>query len=195
MKSIGKIFLTGLTAVVPVILTLYFIYWLIITAEAVLGSLFQNMLPNGWYQPGMGVVAGLLIVFLIGAMMHAWVVRKLYGWAEDLLYRIPLIRSVYGSIRELFNLLSHSHDQTLHQTVILTLGEMRVIGFITRQNPSDLLPEIEVDNHVIVYLPMSYNIAGYMVVVPRTAIQVIDMSAEEALRFILTAGVAGKGRN
>jgi uncharacterized membrane protein len=195
VKSIGKIFLTGLTAVVPVILTLYLIYWLIITAETVLGSLFQNILPNGWYQPGMGVVAGLLIVFLIGVMMHAWVVQKLYGWAEGLLYRIPLIRSVYGSIRELFNLFSHSHEQALHQTVILTLGKMRVIGFITRQNPSDLLPEIEADDHVIVYLPMSYNIAGYMVVVPRSAIQVINMSVEEALRFILTAGVAGKGHN
>lgn len=100
-------------------------------------------------------------------------------------------RSLYGSIRDLFNLFSKAQEQALHQTVVLTLGEMRVIGFVTRQDLDDLPPEIGARADVAVYLPMSYMIGGYLVVVPHTAIQPIDMSVEDALRFTLTAGITG----
>jgi uncharacterized membrane protein len=191
MKRIGTTFLTGLTAIVPVVVTLYLIYWLAATAETALGDLFRHLLPDGWYWPGMGLGAGLLLVFLIGLLMHAWLVQRLYGWAEGLLYRIPLIRSVYGSMRDLFNLFSQAREQALHQTVVLSWGEMRLIGFITRQDLSDLPAGIGAADDVIVLLPMSYNIGGYIVVVPRSAVQPIDMSVEDALRFTLTAGITG----
>jgi uncharacterized membrane protein len=191
MKWIGRAFLTGLAAIVPVVVTLYLIYWLAATAETALGDLFRHLLPDGWYWSGMGLGAGLLLVFLIGLLMHAWLVQRLYGWVEGLLYRIPLIRSVYGSLRDLFNLFSQAKGQALHQTVALSWGEMRLIGFITRQDLSDLPPGIGAADDVIVFIPMSYNIGGYIVVVPRSAVQPIDMSVEDALRFTLTAGITG----
>ena len=64
-------------------------------------------------------------------------------------------------------------------------------GFVTRQNLSDLPPEIGAEVDVAIYLPMSYMIGGYLVLVPSTAIQPIDMSVEDALRFTLTAGITG----
>ncbi len=103
-------------------MTLYLLYWLGTTAESVLGDPLRHALPQGWYRPGMGVTAGLLLVFLIGVLMRAWLVQSLYGWVERLLDRIPLIRSVYGSLRDLFDLFSHAREQALHQTVILTAG-------------------------------------------------------------------------
>ena len=189
MKWIARAFLAGLAAIVPVAATLYLIYWLAVTAETALGDTFRHLLPQGWYWPGMGLGAGLLLVFLIGLLMHAWLVQRLYGRAESLLYRIPLIRSVYGSMRDLFNLLSPAQEQGLHQTVVLSLGGIRLIGFITRQDMSDLPAGIGAADDVIVFLPMSYNIGGYIVVAPRSAVQPIDMSAEDALRFTLTAGI------
>ena len=191
MKWIGTTFLAGLAAIVPIAITLYLIYWLAVAAETVLGDPFRILLPQGWYRPGMGMGAGLLLVFLIGLLMRAWLVQRLYGWTEGLLYRIPLIRSVYGSLRDLFNLFSQTREQALHQTVVLSLGGMRLIGFITRQDMSDLPAGIGAADDVIVLLPMSYNIGGYIVVVPRSAVQPIDMSVEDALRFTLTAGITG----
>ncbi len=191
MKRIGRTFLTGLAAIVPVVVTLYLIYWLAVTAETALGDLFRHLLPTGWYWPGMGLGAGLLLVFLTGLLMHAWLVQRLYDRVESLLYRIPLIRSVYGSLRDLFNLLQQAREQALHQAVVLTWGEVRLIGFITRQELSDLPPEIGAADDVIVYLPMAYMIGGYMVVVPRSAVQPIKMSVEEVLRFTFTAGITG----
>lgn len=191
MKRIGRTFLTGLAAVVPVAVTLYLIYWLAVTSETALGNLFRHLLPEGWYWPGMGLGAGLLLVFLTGLLMHAWLVQRLYDRVEGLLYRIPLIRSVYGSMRDLFNLLQQAREQALHQAVVLTWGEVRLIGFITRQELSDLPPGIGAADDVIVYLPMAYMIGGYMVVVPRSAVQPIEMSVEEVLRFTFTAGITG----
>ncbi len=191
MRSIGKTFLTGLAAVVPVVVTLYLIFWMAATAESVLGGLFRALLPNGWYWPGMGLGAALALIFLVGMLMHAWLVQRAYGWLERLLYHIPLVRSVYGSIRDVFNLFSQAHEQTLHQTVVVSLGELRLIGFVTRRDLEDLPPEMGASGHVAVYLPMSYMIGGYLVVVPPSAIQPIDMSVEEALRFTLTAGITG----
>jgi uncharacterized membrane protein len=78
------------------------------------------------YGPG----AGLLLVFLTGILMHARLVRKLNSWAERLLYRIPLIRSVYGFIRDLFNLHSHDQEQAPNQTVVISYTDMRLIGFV-----------------------------------------------------------------
>ncbi len=191
MKRIGRTFLTGLAAIVPVVVTLYLIYWLAVTSETALGDLFRHLLPAGWYWPGMGLGAGLLLVFLTGLLMHAWLVQRLYDKAEGVLYRIPLIRSVYGSLRDLFNLLQQAREQALHQAVVLTWGEVRLIGFITRQELSDLPPGIGAADDVIVYLPMAYMIGGYMVVVPRSAVQPIEMSVEEVLRFTFTAGITG----
>lgn len=131
MKRIGKTFLTGLAAIVPIVVTLYLIYWLAVTAETAFGDLFRHLLPDGWYWSGMGLGAGLLPVFLTGLLMHAWLAQRLYGWAEGMLYRIPLIRSVYGSMRDLFNLFSQAQEQALHQTVVLSWGGMRLIDFIT----------------------------------------------------------------
>ena len=191
MKWIGRAFLAGLAAIVPVAATLYLIYWLAAAAETTLGDPLRILLPEGWYWPGMGLGAGLLLVFLIGLLMHAWLVQRLYGRAESLLYRIPLIRSVYGSMRDLYNLFLPTQEQGLHQTVVLSWGGIRLIGFITRQDLSDLPPGIGAADDVIVLLPMSYNVGGYIVVVPRSAVHPIDMSVEDALRFTLTAGITG----
>ncbi len=190
MKSIGKTFLSGLAAIVPIVVTLYLIFWLATTAETVLGELFRYLLPDGWYRPGMGVAAGLLLIFMTGLLMHAWLVQKLYSLTERVLYRIPLIRSVYGSIRDLFNLFSETQEQALRQTVVITINEMRLVGFVTRKDLSDLPAGIGTEDDVAVYVPMSYMIGGYLVMVPRSDVQPLDMSVEDALRFTLTAGIA-----
>lgn len=191
MRQIGKTFLTGFATVVPIALTIYLIYWLSVTSESALGALFRYLLPDGLYRPGMGLAAGIVLVFLVGMLMHAWVVRRLFALGEHLLYRIPLIRSVYGSIRDLINLFSRDQKDALHQTVIIHIGGMRLIGFVTRSDLSSFPDEIGGPEDIAVYLPMSYMIGGYLIIVPRSDVQPIDMSVEDALRFILTAGIAG----
>ena len=199
--NISKNFLTGLVTVLPIVITVYLLIWAGELAESFLGQMIRAVIPDALYIPGMGLLAGLVITFLTGLLMHAWMVRRMVGWSERLLYHIPVIRSVYGATRDFLQFLVHSQDPSFSEVVTVDMGETgaRLIGFVTRPDTKGL-PQGTSSDHsdaVIVYLPMSYQIGGFTVVLPRSAVHPIDMSMREAMTFVLTAGVAnpqGKGK-
>lgn len=196
LRSISKTFLTGLITTLPVVLTLYLLYWLVVSAESALGSMIRLVLPENLYWPGMGSIAGLVVVFLVGLLMHAYVVRRLFAWGEQILYHLPLIKSVYPAIRDFFDYFSPNKKKEFEQVVAVSIGDtgMQVIGFVTQAVPERLPEDFREEGSILVYLPLSYMIGGYAVLMPRSAVRPLDMSMEEAMRFTLTAGVKGKGR-
>jgi uncharacterized membrane protein len=112
-----------------------------------------------------------------------------FAHAEKVLLEIPLVRSVYAALRDLLGLFADNKEPSL-QVVSLDLpGNMRVLGFITRADFSDAPAGIARADEVAVYLPMSYQIGGYTVFVPKSACKPVEMSREEAMKFILTAGL------
>jgi len=191
MKKIMRKFLAGLATILPVMITTYLLYWLAASAEKSLGGLIKLLLPEGWYWPGMGIAAGLILIFLIGLLMLAWGVRSLFAWGERIVLRIPLVKTVYGAVRDLIGFLTQAKDSGLHQVVAVTIGDknIQLIGFVTREDLTGLPKEIGGHDKIAVYLPMSYQLGGYTVIVPRSAVQPVDMSLEEATRFVLTGGV------
>ena len=193
LKFISKHILTGLITTLPVVLTLYLLYWFAITAESMLGDLIRIWLPEDAYRPGMGVVAGLVAAFAIGLLMHAYVVQRLFARGESLLYHMPIIKSIYPALRDFLNYFSPDTRKEFDQVVAVTLGDtgMQVIGFVTQANPEHLPEDFREGDNVLVYLPLSYMIGGYAVLMPRSAIRPVDMNMEEAMRFTLTAGVTG----
>jgi uncharacterized membrane protein len=155
--------------------------------------MIRVVLPDDFYWPGMGLVATLLAVFLLGLLMHAYVFRRLFARIEQLLYHMPLIKTVYSAIRDFFNYFSPSSKREFEQVVSVSIGDtgMQVIGFVT-QAVSERLPEdFRGEDSILVYLPLSYMIGGYAVLIPRSAVRPLDMNMEEAMRFTLTAGVTG----
>ena len=177
--------------ILPVVLTLYLLYWLAVSAESVLGNMIQLMLPKSMYWPGMGLIAGLIAVFVVGLLMHAYVVQRLFSKVEQLLYHMPLIKSVYRAIRDFFDYFSPTSKKEFEQVVAVSIGNtgMQVIGFVTQANPEQLPEELREQDNILVYMPLSYMIGGYAVLMPRSAVRPLDMSMEEAMRFTLTAGV------
>jgi uncharacterized membrane protein len=193
LKSMSKTFLTGLVTILPVVLTLYLLYWLVFSAETALGRAIRLVLPQDLYWPGMGTIAGLLVVFLVGVLMHAYVVQRLFAWGEQVLYQVPVIKTVYRSIRDFLDYFSPARKDEFQQVVAVSIGEtgMQLIGFVTQALPERLPEDYRAENSVLVYMPMSYMIGGYAVLMPRSAVRPLDMSMEEAMRFTLTAGVTG----
>ena len=193
LRSISKTFLTGLITILPIILTLYLLYWLAVSAESVLGSVIQLVLPESLYWPGMGSIAGLVVIFLVGLLMHAYVVRRLFAWGEQILYHLPLIKTVYRAIRDFFDYFSPDKKKEFEQVVAVSIGDtgMQVIGLVSQAVPERLPEDFRGEDSILVYLPLSYMIGGYAVLMPRSAVRPLDMSMEEAMRFTLTAGVTG----
>jgi len=187
MTRLIKIIVKGLTVTVPVVLTIAIVIWLGGKAESLLGSL----IPQQYYWPGMGILFGLVLVFFIGLLVNLWIVRRLIEWGEALLERIPLVKTIYGGIRDMMSFFpSGRKEQAMNKVVMLTLFNTRLIGFITREDFSDLPVSIAGEDHVAVYLPMSYQIGGFTVYVPRSMVQPVDLSVEDAMRFAITAGMS-----
>ena len=193
LKFISKNLFTGLMTILPIILTVYLIYWLAITAESVLGNMIRLFLPNRLYSPGMGVVLGLFVVFLIGLLMRAYVVRRVFAKGEQLLYRVPVVKWIYRSMRDFLDYFSPTRKKEFEQVVLVRLGDtgMQAVGFVTQAVQEELPEGFRGDGNILVYLPMSYMIGGYTVLMPRSAVKPVKMSIEEAMRFTLTAGVTG----
>ncbi|MGL1832249.1 DUF502 domain-containing protein [Rhodocyclaceae bacterium SMB388] len=193
MGVITKNILTGLITILPIALTLYLIYWLAVSTEALLGGQLIRVLPDGIYLPGLGVAVGIVILFFVGMLMHSYVVQNLFSHVERLFLRLPLVSQVYPAIRDFFDYFSPIKKKDFQQVVSVTLGDtgMQAIGLVTQANASRFPAGLGDDDQVLVYLPMSYMIGGYALLVPRSALRPIDMSMDEAMRFILTAGVAG----
>ena len=188
-SHLGRVFLTGLLTVLPIVATIYFTVWVLAVLERFFGKQVMFLIPDEWYRTGMGLVVAIVVVFLVGLLMHAILFRRLFGWAEKALLEIPLVRSVYAALRDLLGLFAESKEPSL-QVVMLDLpGNLRVLGFITRADFSDAPAGIARPDEVAVYLPMSYQVGGYTVFVPKSACTPVAMSREEAMKFVLTAGL------
>ena len=149
--------------------------------------------PNATYFPGLGMIAALVVMFIVGLLMKAILIRKLFSFGEQILYRLPLIKTVYRAIRDLFDFFSPKKEG-LGQVVAVTYNGMEMIGFITQTDQDRLPSSFRDQDSVLVYLPMSYMIGGFTVFIPREHVRELNMSMEEAMRFALTAGITGKNQ-
>ncbi|MEO8717720.1 MAG: DUF502 domain-containing protein [Burkholderiales bacterium] len=196
MKTAGRIFLTGMFTVLPVLATVYLIVWLVTGAERFVGKQLMWLIPDQYYRTGMGLALALAAIFLVGILMHALLFRQLFGWAERLVLEIPLVRSVYGALKDLFGLFAGNDADQAMQVVSVTLPGtgMRALGFVSRTDFTGLPAGVGRDGEIAVYLPMSYQIGGYTLFMPRAQAVAVDMSREDAMKFILTAGLKSARR-
>jgi uncharacterized membrane protein len=187
-RKLGAIFLTGLLTVLPIVATLYFTVWMLTLLERFFGKQVLFVIPDEWYRTGMGLLVAVGVVFAVGVLMHGYVFRRLFALLERLMLGIPLVRSVYTAMRDLLGMFA-DHEETAMQVVAVTLpGEVRLLGFVTRTAFDDV-PGVAREGEVAVYLPMSYQVGGFTVFVPKSAVAPVQMSREEAMKFILTAGL------
>ena len=189
-KYISKTLLSGFITLLPIILTIYLLYWLGISSEKVMGDALRYLLPENLYFPGLGMLTGIIIVFMVGLMMNAYLIRKLFSFGEQVLYRLPLIKPIYRAFRDFFDFFS-PNKEGLGQVVSVTLNGMELVGFVTQEDEQRLPPSFRDRDSVLAYLPMSYMVGGYTLLVPRSDIRPLQMSRDEAMRFVLTAGITG----
>jgi uncharacterized membrane protein len=193
LKHITATFLRGLVTILPIALTVYILWWLGSLAESVLGRPLKAFLPDWLYVPGLGIAMGTVLVFIVGLVMELYVARKLLGGVERLVLRIPLVKTVYGAIKDFADFISNAskEDTAGQQVVRVQVGpNMHLLGFITRQDLSGLPVAGDASDAVAVYLPMSYQLGGYTLLLPRTLVEPVPMSVEDALRFTITAGMS-----
>ena len=191
-NAITKTFMTGLVTVLPIVVTLYLLYWFADISESILGQIIRVFIPDHIYHPGMGLAAGVLIVFVVGMLMNAWIIRKWFAWSEHLLYRTPVVKSLYGSVREFFEFFSHPRDKEFLEVVFVPFGDRNIwrLGFVTKTDMNRVVAHPSEEELLAVYLPLSYQIGGLTLILPRSLVRRATIPVEDAWRLVLTAGVA-----
>lgn len=191
MKSLPRLLLTGLLTILPVVITIAVLVWLASFLEAMLGGLIAWLLPDGAYRTGMGLAASLFLILALGAIMTTWLAQRLLELFERTLLRVPLIKGLYGAVKDITALFSPESKRQFSTVVAFRMpgSDARLIGFVTRSDCTDLPAGLNGPDLVAVYLPMSYQVGGYTLLLPRDQLEPVDMSSADALRFTLTAGV------
>jgi len=192
MNTLVKLFLKGLAVVIPAVLTLAILWWMAKGAEQMLGGFLLRVLPSGWYIPGMGVASALAITVLIGLLTHVLLFQKLFAIGDEILKRLPLVKTIYSALRDFVDYFSPNTSRAMSKVVLVKLPgqDFEQLGFVTREDFSTLPLQITIDEPVAVYLPMSYQIGGYTLILPRSSLTPVDMRFEDAMKLVLTGAVS-----
>ena len=191
-KILLKPLLKGALIVVPIAATLWLLWssfkWLNNLGLKALAAIKLDFL----IFPGSGLVIMLVLLFLMGLMARISIVNWLYARIEQAMLRFPLVKTLYGGIKDLAGMFDGNKEKA-QQTVLVDMsqhGQGKAIGFITRDQPPKELSDALGEDMLVVYFPMSYNVGGYTGFVAESQVTRVDWSFEEAMRFALTAGVS-----
>jgi uncharacterized membrane protein len=195
MKRIYQYFFRGLITALPLGLTVYLFYFFLTWSEKVAMQLIRPFIGE-FYVPGMGLVLGITSIFLLGILVSQPLAGRLLSLIELPFTNLPVVRSIYSSLKSFADYFSPQAKKPAQQVVVLRVpGQaLEVVGLVTRQSVEGLPRGFMQGNRVAVYLPMGYMIGGYTVFVPRDWVQPISMSVEEAMRASLFAWMAPPDR-
>jgi uncharacterized membrane protein len=180
MRTLTRSFAQGLLVLAPVGITL----WIVVVTVTTLDAWLDTSIP------GLGIVIAALGITLIGYLTGNVVGTKLLEWLEAGLQRVPLIRILYNALRDLFGAFVGS-QRKFDKPVAVDVDQngLKVLGFLTSEGFDD--PQLE--GHVSVYLPESYNFAGNLIVVPKHRVRPLDAEGAEFMAFIVSGGVTAMG--
>jgi uncharacterized membrane protein len=188
-KHLYQYFFRGLITALPLGLTVYLLYVFLSWSEKLAMLLIRPFIGE-FYVPGLGLLLGVTGIFLLGFLVSQRTFGKLLSLVELPFTNIPVVKSIYSSLKDFADYFSPRRGQTAQQTVVslrLPGQALELVGLVTRKNVDDLPAGFLQGDRVAVYLPMGYMIGGYTVFVPREWVQPLDMSVEEAMRASLFA--------
>lgn len=191
MRTLTATFLRGLGVVLPVALTAWIVVWLATGTESLLKPVFEFLLPQKYYLPGLGLLSGVLLIFAVGVLVQLFIVQRLWQALERLVERIPLVKTLYAAISDFLDFFSRPPSEGSTVVSVDVGQDALLIGFITDEAPAKKLKFHNDRDRVAVYLPMSYQVGGYTLMVPRDRVTKLDLDVAAAMRLVLTAGIQG----
>lgn len=180
----------GLIAIAPIAITIAVLIWLLGFLEDLVSVPMKDLMGE-YYFPGLGILAALILIFFVGLIINNFLIQKIYSWGENLMTRIPLVKTLYGAVTDMMSFFN-SKDKKEGRVVALEWQGCRMLGLVTRENFEGLPQEVGSGDEVAVYIPLSYQIGGFTIMMPKSMLKPVPISVEEGMRFVVTAGAPGK---
>ena len=194
MGPLRKWLLAGLLVIVPVAITVWVLQWIVSTLDQTLLILPQAWHPDrllGFHIPGFGVLLALAILLVVGAVTSNFLGKKLVIWGDALLGRIPVVRSIYTSVKQVSDTLFSPSGNAFRVAVLLQWPRTDVwtIGFVTG-SPGGEASNYLLGEYLSVYVPTTPNpTGGYFVMLRRSECIELKMSVDAALKYVVSMGV------
>jgi len=194
MSAVRKWFFSGLLVIVPMAITIWVLQWVIGTLDNTLLILPEAWHPDrvlGVHVPGFGVLLALGIILVAGAVASNFAGRKLVHWGDVMVSRIPVVRSIYSSVKQVSDTLFSGTGNAFRTAVLIQWPRPDVwtIGFVTGVPGGDVTNYLA-GEYLSVYVPTTPNpTGGYFVMLRRSDCIELQMSVDEALRYVISMGV------
>ncbi len=189
-----KYLITGLLVLVPLVITV----WVL---KSLIGMMDQSLLllPEGWHPhtlfgrdiPGFGVILTFAIVLITGLVATNFFGMQLIALWEKLLQRLPVVKSIYSSVKQVSDTLFSDSGNAFRKAVLVQFPREGAwtIAFLTGTPGGDVVNHLHGD-YVSVYVPTTPNpTGGYFLMMPKADVIELDMSVDEALKYIISMGV------
>ena len=190
-KKLLRYFLQGLLILAPIIITIWAVTGMFNLIDQLLPDLlykfFPHLIGTNGRIPGLGFIIVVLLVLLVGWISSSFVVKGLFDLFGRALERVPGIKIIYSTVKDFFEAFA-GDKKKFNKPVLVNVseGDAWQIGFITQQHAS----EFGLQDHLAVYVPFSYSIAGQLFFLPAHKIKMIDnVGSTDAMKFVISGGV------
>jgi uncharacterized membrane protein len=198
--QLKKYFITGLLIWVPLGITLWVLHLLVSAMDQTLLLLPEQFQTEHWlgmHVPGMGVVLTFVVVFGTGLIAANMLGQRLLRFWENILGRIPVFKSIYNSVKQVSDTLFSSTGHAFRKALLVQYPRdgSWTIAFLTGQPGGDVVNHLQ-GEYWSVYVPTTPNpTSGFFLMMPKSDVIVLDMSVDEALKYIISMGVVSPGAN
>ncbi len=201
MTYIRRYFISGLLVWVPIwvtILVIKFLGDMLSSTMLLLPHQYQPDQLIGFHIPGIGVLIILLIIFLTGLIVANFIGSRLVALWDNLVGRIPLVRTVYSGVKQVMETLFTPGGQSFRKVLLVEYPRpgLWTVAFQTGDALPDVQKMLEEEQMVSIFIPTTPNpTSGFLIMVPRRDVVELDMSVEQALKFVISLGVMQPGMN
>lgn len=190
MNAFYRLFIKGLITVLPISLTLYLLYWITARVDSIFGTPIENLMGEH-YVPGIGLLIGFLAILLVGASVNNFISLHFFSWLERRIQTVPFVKTIYNPLRDVMNLFGSEASKKMKRVVLVELmpgSGLKSIGLVTRDKFHDM-PEAQFKDLIAVFIPYSYALGGFTLLVPKNQVTEVDIPVEKAMQLAITAWV------
>ena len=198
--SLKNYFLTGLLVILPVFVTAYVIWFLIRVMDVVLKYIPAKYLPDTYlpfHIPGLGLILVVIIILAVGVLFRNLAGRKVVGFWENMVDRIPLVRIIYSGVKQLLESFFLQKNDAFKRVALLEYPRRGtyVIGFITGESKGEVQSKTS-KNMMNVFVPTTPNpTSGFYILIPEDELIILNMTVEDAFKLIISGGIFSPPEN
>ena len=197
MTEFYRLFFKGFFTLLPLFLTLYFIFWFVSSIEGLLNRYVVSVIPDALHFPGIGIVTAVVVFVGVGFLMKLFAGGKVFHFFEEQLRKVPVIGTVYGPLKDMTGLFASRPEKEMKRVVLVQIPAFnsKMLGFVTRDHFDDL-PQMNIsDDSIAIYIPGTYFFGGITMIFPRAQVEEVNLPPEQALKLAITGWIKGDLKN